>query len=57
MAKREKKKKLPLSGAKRYSHRSHMGFKRFLKNKHYQDWLDRHLEYLRKKYIKQEGDK
>jgi len=58
MAKKEKKKKLPLVGAKRFSHRSHMGLKRFLKNKHYQDWLERNLEYLRDKYIKQKrGEK
>ena len=52
MAKREKKKKLPIVGAKRFSHRSHIGLKNFLKNRHYQDWIDRNIEYLKNKYLK-----
>ncbi|EDP72904.1 TIGR02221 family CRISPR-associated protein, partial [Hydrogenivirga sp. 128-5-R1-1] len=52
MAKREKKKKLPVVGAKRFSHRSHIGLKNFLKNRHYQDWIDRNIEYLKNKYLK-----
>ncbi len=57
MAKREKKKKLPLAGAKRFSHRSHIGLKNFLKNRHYQDWIDRNIEYLKNKYLKKRKNK
>ena len=52
MAKGEKKKNLPVAGAKRFSHKSHIGLKRFLKNRHYQGWIDQNIEYLRKKYLK-----
>jgi len=57
MARKEKKKKLPLSGAKRFSHKTHINMENFLKNRHFQDWLDRNIEYLRKKYLKKKVKK
>jgi len=47
----EKKRLLPLSGAKRFGHRSHVRFEHLCRNKGFQEWLDRDLERLRKKYL------
>ena len=47
----EKKRQLPLAGAKRFGHRSHVRFEHLCRNKGFQDWLYKDLERLKRKYL------